>query len=160
MKNVVAWVILLVGINGAFGQEAETFEEGELAKYAEVMVWAEQEKTRMTLVYNDWINGSETLEATRFLKIKQAIGDEASLQAIEATSAEINAFNEIQKNYDSLTSSFKESYIGKIKSEIGASLYNSLKKALKSDEALRNRYQTVYDRLSNAEVSTEEDETE
>lgn len=160
MKKVLLLMCLVAGINIVNAQEETSFSDEELTKYATVMVWAEMEKDRMTEVYNGWINNDEVLVASRFVEIKSANGDSLKLQEIEATNEEVVAFEQIQVNYDSMTSSFKEVYIGKIKEDIGAGLYNTLKKELKANENVKARYQTIYDGLMEENVTTEKDESE
>ncbi|WP_144017357.1 hypothetical protein [Ekhidna lutea] len=141
-------------------QEEITFSDEELTKYATVMVWAEKQKEVMTETYNGWINNDQTLEAARFVKIKSAGGDSLKLQKFEVTDEELVAFEQIQTSYDSMTSSFKEVYIGKIKGDIGAGLYNSLKKELKSNDEIKTRYQAIYEGLKNESATEEEEESE
>ncbi|MEP0987437.1 hypothetical protein [Ekhidna sp.] len=160
MKKVLLIVCLIAGFGKINAQDEATFSDEDLTKYATVMAWAEMEKGRMTEVYNGWINNDETLEATRFVEIKSAKGDSLKLQEIAITDDEMVAFKKIQVNYDSMTASFKEDYIGKIKEDIGAGLYNSLKKALKSDADVKTRYQVVYDAIVEESKASSEGETE
>ena len=53
---------------------------------------------------------------------------------------------------------FKEVFVGKIKEEITVSLYNDLSKALKKDEELKTRYQTIFDELLAAATAPVEGE--
>ena len=157
MKKVLVLAFLMIGAGAIKAQDEVSFSDEELTKYATVMVWAEVEKGNMTEVYNGWINSDETLEAARFVKIKKAKGDSVELQAIEAQPEEVAAFEKIQMNYDSMTSSFKEVYVGKIKGDIGAGLYNKVKKALKSDADTKTRYQAIYDGLLEEQATASEE---
>ncbi|WP_420575364.1 hypothetical protein [Ekhidna sp.] len=158
MNKILLLICLVAGIGLAKAQDEASFTDEELTKYATVMVWAQMEKEQMTETYNDWINNDETLEAARFVKIKSANGDSLKLQEIKVTDEEIVAFEQIQVNYDSMTASFKEVYVGKIKEDIGAGLYNRLKKAMRGDADLKARYQAVYDGLMNEQSATEEED--
>ena len=160
MKKVLLLMCLVAGMGLAKAQDEVSFTDEELTTYATVMVWAENEKERMTETYNGWINNDETLEAARFVKIKSANGDSVKLQEIEVTDEELVAFEQIQVNYDSMTASFKEVYVGKIKEDIGAALYNRLRKAMRSDADLKARYQAVYDGLMEDQSAEAEDESE
>lgn len=143
MRKFLLITCLMGILSPVLSQEIRTYSDEELTKYAQVMVWAENEKGRMTEVYNGWINNNENLNAPRFLDIKRAKGDSVKLLEIEASESELTAYNNIQVNYDSMTSSFKEVYIGKIKEDIGAGLYNALKAELKKNEEVKNRYEAV-----------------
>lgn len=140
-------------------QEVREYTDEELTTYATVMAWADDQKGNMTDTYNGWINNDELLEAARFVKIRNAKGDSLKLQAIEASNDEVLAFEKIQVSYDSMIASFTEVYKGKIKEEIGAGLYNSLRKDLKKDEELKVRYTAIFEQLKSAAV-TEESDTE
>jgi hypothetical protein len=59
-------------------------------------------------------------------------------------------FNEIQEKIDNKKADFKATYTSKIKEDIGAGLYNRLKKALKADIGLKTRYTTILEGLSNS----------
>lgn len=158
MKKVLLLICLVAGMSLVKAQDEATFTDEELTTYATVMVWAEMEKERMTETYNGWINNDETLEAARFVKIKSANGDAAKLDEVEATDDELAAFEQIQVNYDSMTTSFIKVYKEKIKEDIGAGLYNRLKKAMKEDADLKARYQAVYDGLMEAQSAAKEDD--
>ncbi|MEQ9468213.1 MAG: hypothetical protein RLN88_12420 [Ekhidna sp.] len=160
MKKVVLMMFLLAGYGVASAQDEISYSYEELAKYATVMVWAELEKGRMTDIYNEWINNDETLAAARFVEIKNAGVDSIKLEEMKVADDEMVAFEMIQTNYDSMTSSFKEVYIEKIKSDIGAGLYNSLKKELRSDSEVKGRYKAIYDGLLKEQSAEDGDESE
>lgn len=155
MKKIV--LLLLVGISFiGSAQEVKEYTEDELRSYAGVMVWADQQKSIMTDIYNEWINNDELLEAAKFVKIRDAKGDTIKLQELGATDNEVLAFNKIQASYDSMIASFTSVYKDKIKDEIGAGLYNSLRKDLKKDAKLKSNYEALFEQLK-AEAKTEEE---
>ena len=158
MKKLVL-ITLLSGLTMTLkAQEARTYSDEELTKYASVMVWAEEEKERMTGVYNNWINNNDDLNAPRFLDIKKAKGDSVKLLEIEATELELSAYSKILTDYDSMTTAFKAVYVGKIKEDIGAGLYNTLKKDLKSDDEVKGRYEAIVSALKEEAESGESDD--
>ena len=159
MRKLVLFTCLLGVFGLAFSQEERQYTDEELSKYASVMVWAEMEKSQMTKVYNDWINKNEDLDAPKFLKIKKAKGDSVKLAEIEASELETAAYAKIIADYDSMTAAFKEVYVGKIKEDIGAGLYNALKADFKKDEELKSRYDAVVATLKE-EYASKEDESE
>ncbi|GAB4252631.1 MAG: hypothetical protein Tsb0034_31230 [Ekhidna sp.] len=159
MRRSLLLIVLSTAFVWAFGQETE-FSDEDIGKYAAVMVWAEAEKKNMTEVYNGWINNDEVLEASRFIKIRNAKGDSVKLGELEVTAEELTAFETIQVAYDSMIASFTEVYKGKIKDEIGAGLYNSLKKEMKSNAEVKERYQAVLEQKRNELATKQEDESE
>ncbi|MEM0942181.1 MAG: hypothetical protein AAGI25_20685 [Bacteroidota bacterium] len=156
MKKLILYSCLMGMFAVVFSQEEKEYTDEELTKYAGVMVWAEMEKDRMTDVYNDWINKNENLDAPKFLKIKEAEGDTIALQELEATDIEKAAYDKIITDYDSMTSAFKEVYVGKIKEDIGAGLYNSLKTDFKDNADLKSRYDEIVAALKKEYASKEE----
>ena len=158
MKKHFLTVCLIGILASAFAQEERVYSDEELTKYATVMVWAEAEKGRMTGIYNEWINKNEDLGAPRFLDIKKAKGDSVKLLEINVTEIELSAFNKVIANYDSMTSSFKEVYVGKIKEDIGAGLYNALKADMKTNEEVKKRYEAIVMGLKKESSEDESDE--
>ena len=115
------------------------------------MKWAEKEKAKMTEIYNGWINSNEAINTPRFLKIKNAADDSLKLSALEVVSKEMDAFNQIINDYDSIISLFADVFKKKIKEEVSARLYNDLRRDLKSDNDLKARYETVLNGLKKDE---------
>ena len=148
-------VVLMAFIFCSRAQEARSYADEELAKYAKVMLWVEGERDRMTGTYNDWIGQHELLGAPRFLALKRATGDSVALAEIGATTPELQAYQEIVNRYDSMTAAFKEVFVGKIKEELGAGLYNALKADLQSRAEIENRYAAIL--IGLRESSTEEE---
>lgn len=105
----------------------------------------------MTKAYNGWINKNEQLTVTRFLSMKRAAGDTVKLQGLAPTAAELTAFNTIMNDYDSIVLSFTDRYKSKIKEEVGAKLFNNLKKSLMDDDQLQERYKSILATLNNGD---------
>lgn len=159
MKKVLIAAFLMSSMV-TLAQDEKTYTDEELTKYATVMVWAESEKSSMTGIYNGWINNDDVLKAPRFVEIKKTKGDSVKLQEIAVTLEEKQAFDMIISSYDSMTSSFKEVYTSKIKEDIGAGLYNSLRKSMKKDAELKARYDAIFEEIKNNATSEEEDTEE
>ena len=144
------WLICLMSLVvwslQAQEEDKKEFTDDELISYATVMVWVEGEKSRMQDAYNSWIQENDSIEASKFSELLKA-SRSGSLEEVEATEDELTAFNNIQGKNDQQQADFKEVFVGKIKEEITVSLYNDLTKALKKDEELKTRYQTVFDEL-------------
>jgi len=137
--------------NVLLAQVETDYSVEELTKYATVMQWAEKEKSKMTKAYNGWINKNEQLTVTRFLSMKRAAGDTVKLQGLAPTAAELTAFNTIMNDYDSIVLSFTDRYKSKIKEEVGAKLFNNLKKSLMDDDQLQERYKSILATLNNGD---------
>lgn len=154
MRKTFLLVFLLTGIFGVKAQE-ETFTEEELTKYATVMVWAEEEKANLGSIVSDsvsiWIEETP-LETGKYIELSKA-DKNGELATAEATEEELAVYNEVQEKIEGKKTKFVEVYKTKIKEDIGAGLYNKLRKALKSDAELKARYDEVY---ASIEASSEE----
>lgn len=155
------WLICLMSLVvwslQAQEEDKTEFTDDELISYATVMVWVEGEKVKMQDAYNSWIQENDSIEASKFSEMLKA-SRSGSLEEVEATEDELTAFNNIQGKNDQQQADFKEVFVGKIKEEITVSLYNDLSKALKKDEELKTRYQTVFDELLAAATEPVEEE--
>ena len=132
-------VAMLIVNSPAVAQEDEITED-ELVLYATVMNKIDS--------MNDLIKSEELMdEGRRFNELKSAKGDEAKLAEISATEEEIAVYDKIQVAYDEMVSDFKSVYPTLIKDELGASVYNKVKKGLKADPDLKTKYEEIVDSL-------------
>lgn len=151
MKNLFLSTVLTLGSFFAFAQES--FTDDELATYATVMLWAETEKAALSSTVSDsvaiWLEDSE-LSNSKYNELSKA-EKKGELESVEVTEVELAEYQRVKDRIDSKTSNFKETYVSKIKDDIGAGLYNRLKKALKSNEDVKIKYKAVYENLETGE---------
>lgn len=159
IKNLIKNGLLAIGVlvaivivnSSAVAQDVEITDE-ELKLYATVMNKIDSMKTDMKVKYNGLIKSEESMKGgRRFSELKKANGDEAKLVEIKATEEEIAIYNKIQVEYAKMTSDFKAGYPILIKEELGAGVYNKVKKALKTNSELKAKYDTVVESLKPAE---------
>lgn len=141
-------MILAIGTS-VFSQE--NFSDEDLTSYATVMKWAKEEQAQMSETVSQAINENENLPGSVYQELKKAMkaGD---VNSTDASEEEVAEFLKVQELTDSLTSNFKTVYTDKIKSDIGAGLYNDLRKALKSDADLKARYEEILTSLAEEET--------
>ncbi|MBC6400449.1 MAG: hypothetical protein GDA42_05965 [Ekhidna sp.] len=151
LRSVLLSISLFLVAFSLVGQKENKYADEDLIKYALVMKWAEEEKDKMTAIYNGWIRSNEVISAPRFLKIKNAADDSLKWSELDVVSEEMKVFNQITNDYDSMVSSFTALYKKKIKEEISAVLYNNLRKDLKNNNDLKARYKTILDDLKEDE---------
>lgn len=153
MRKSVLMILLLVGMFNVKAQEEQSFSDEDLTKYATVMAWAEGETLMLQNLVKDsittWLDNSESLDISTYNELSKA----SDLSAVEADPAAVEAFKSIQQRIEDKKANFKEVYVGKIKSDIGVGLYNNLKKALKSDEEVKSRYEAIYEEIIAVEPS-------
>ncbi len=155
MKKLVFSICVLFVGTSVFAQD---FSEEDLTKYATVMKWAEDQKADLSTTVKDsvkiWLDESGVLTASLYNELSKA-SKSGTVEEVEASEEEVSVFTEIQGRIDEKKAVFKETYTTKIKEDIGAGLYNNLRKALKSDEELKARYDEVYNGLTEDTEDTE-----
>lgn len=153
MRKSVLMILLLVGMFNVKAQEEQSFSDEDLTKYATVMAWAEGETLMLQNLVKDsittWLDNSESLDISTYNELSKA----SDLSAVDADPTAVEAFKSIQQRIEDKKANFKEVYVGKIKSDIGVGLYNNLKKALKSDEEVKSRYEAIYEEIIAVEPS-------
>ncbi|RED94372.1 hypothetical protein [Marinoscillum furvescens] len=159
MRKFLVMIMLVSGVLSLRAQDETTFTDEELQTYASVMVWAEQEKAALSSIVSDsvaiWLEESP-LDNAKYNELSKA-DKKDDLASVEATPEQVEAYKEVKARIAEKTANFKETYVGKIKGDIGAGLYNKLKAALKKDEEVKERYQAIYEELK-AEAAAENDE--
>lgn len=150
-------IVALVVVNFTANAQDSEVSDDELMLYATVMNKIDSMKNDMQTKYNDMIKNEEAMDGgRRFKELKTANGDEGKLAEINATEEEIAIFDSIQEGYEKLLSDFKTAYPALIKDELGAGVYNKVKKALKADADLKTKYNEILESLK-PEEGEEED---
>lgn len=138
-------------------QDAEVTDE-ELTQYAQVSAKIDSLKENMKSRINDAVKSNELMEGGKlYNQLNKAGNDEEKIAEIGATEEQLAAYNEIQENITAFKAEFKEQYTAVVKDEIGAGVYNKVKKALKSDAGVKSRYDEI---LASLTEETEEVEGE
>lgn len=145
---LIGMVLSLILVKVEISKSQEITDE-ELNKYAMATLAIDSLKSDMKAKTNDLVKGNELMDKGRkFNAIKKANGDSVKLTELEITSEELQAYDSIQSDITGMKVKFKEDYTKVVKSDIGASLYNKVKKGLKSDEALKQRYDVILKELT------------
>ena len=152
MNLRIVGLCLLITLGTIESIAQKTFTDEELTKYATVMKWAESQKNSMGANVSAAVKVNEALSGTAFNKLYKAF-KAGNVNGTDATQDEVDAFMVIQSDTDKSKVEFKTTYTEKIKSDIGAGLYNRLKKALKTDEDIKARYHVIYDGLASDEAN-------
>ncbi len=158
MKKILVGTVFLIGLFTAKAQEETTYSDEELFKYATVMVWAEAEKGKMADSVEVWVKSNDKLSASAYNELSRA-SKNGTVDEVDLSDEEKAVFVDIQNKIEEQKEVFKEIYVGKIKNDIGAGLYNGLKKAMRSDTDLKERYQEIYDGLLSEENGGDENES-
>ena len=139
-------------------QDAEISDDN-LKLYATVMAKIDVLKSDMKTAVNDMVKGEELMTGgRRYKELKGAKGDEAKYAEIGATEEELAAFNTIMENIGNLKAEFKTSTSTLVKEELGASVYNKVKRALKTDADMKTRYEVIVSALNESGEDAEIEE--
>ena len=130
----------------------ETFTDEELTKYANLMRWVDQEKKVIVDFISTTVKENENLSGAKYNGLSKAdrAGD---VTTVEATTEELEAYNGIKEATDKKRAELSADSKEKIMSDLGANLYNRLKKTLKTDEVIKARYQAIYETLKSEEIA-------
>ncbi|MFY0652223.1 MAG: hypothetical protein JXQ96_09330 [Cyclobacteriaceae bacterium] len=145
-------VAIFVSQHSSVAQEVEITDE-ELTTYAAGMNKIDSIKTDMSEKYKQMIKDEAALKG-RFNDMKKAYGNDDKLAEINATDEEIAAYEKIQVTYEEMKANLKETSVEIIKGDIGAGIYNKVKKALKTDTELKAKYEEI---LKSLQPASEDD---
>jgi len=147
---MIAMVISLAG-NTVMAQDE--ISDNNLRKYAVLSQAIDYMKKDISIELNKMIKAQEGMTGKRYKELAATKGDEAKLTAIEAKSYE--------KQFLALTTKLKEdrtASIKKVNSELATKMvgdkgkiYKKIKAALKTDEALKARYEAILAQVSGKE---------
>ncbi len=153
---------MIFGVLNTQAQDEEALTDEELKKYALVMDYAEQEKERLKVDYNEMIQAEELMDGGRRFKELKDVADDSVKLAETATPEELEVFNKIENANNENIEAFKEAYTEKIKDKeaLGAGLYNKITKALRSDAELKARYTAIFDEVQSERMANAEEEVE
>lgn len=150
--------LVLSFATSALAQNEEVTDE-ELRKYAVVMDSIDAMKETIQTDYNAMIQDEELMQGgRRFVEIQKVGDDSVKLTEMNVTEMELEAFNNIQQKYEEMTADFKESYTNLIKEDLGAALYNKITKALKEDEEVKSRYETILSDVKSGDEEVQEED--
>ncbi|MFY0600557.1 MAG: hypothetical protein JXR03_12875 [Cyclobacteriaceae bacterium] len=162
MKKMLVGVVMVLSLFSAKAQDEVSYTDEDLTKYATVMVWAEAERGALKATVKDsvgiWLDEGDVLARSKYNELSKA-KKANKLEEVEASEEELSVFTDIQSRIDTKKSSFKENYTLKIKEDIGAGLYNKLKRSLKSDAEVKERYDAIYNALIEGAIGGDEEET-
>ena len=136
-------------------QDAEITDE-EIEKYVSVMAQIDTLKAEMKVNTSELVKGNELMDKGRvFNAIKKANGDSVAIAALEVSAEQLTAYEEINAQIEEMKAEFKTNYTALIKDDLGAGTYNKVKKALKSDDDVKSRYDEAVSQYQSASESEE-----
>ncbi len=154
LAKIWVMVLLVAGIGSA--QAQDEISDEDIANYVRVMAQIDSMKVDMKTKTNDLVKNNELMDKGRvFNAIKKTKGDSVQIAALEVTPEQLAAYEEINMQIDQMTADFKSNYTSLIKDDLGAGVYNKIKKGLKSDDDLKARYQAAVEAYKPEETAEE-----
>ncbi|WP_017731891.1 hypothetical protein [Nafulsella turpanensis] len=156
---VMVIVLALFGFNNAVAQDGTEITDDKLEAYIMVMDSVTVLKTQLSDTVSAMIVEHELMDGGRAYNIiKSAAGDSVQLAEEGITDEQLVAFKELQKKREELEAALNESFSNLVKEYVGISEYNTIRKGLKNDPELKERYQALKE-SDTAEAATTESGT-
>jgi len=136
--------------NTLFAQEQITDEE--LQKYAVTMDSIEHMKGSLLDEIGTMVKSNEAITNERYNELSKIIEDDAKLAEAKATPEEIAFIKEVAAKKAAGTAEISKTFQTMAKEYVGAATYNKVKKALKADADVKNRYQAYLQDLEKDDI--------
>jgi hypothetical protein len=135
------------------GQDSDAVTDEELKNYAVLMDSIEDMRQSLLGDMSESIKNNDQISAARYNELSKIIDDSVKLQSASATEAEIAAIKKVVANRDEGAAQIQETFKALVKDLLGASSYNKVKNALKSDAELKSKYETLLAEINKNEES-------
>lgn len=151
MRNYIMLFALFFAVQTIQAQESASAQteisDEELEKYAVTMDSVEDMKASLLEDITEMIKANDKITNARYNDLSKIIDDEAALKEAKATPEEIAFIKEVAAKKEEGTKKIQETFQTMAKDYVGASSYNKIKDALKSNPELKKRYETQLDKL-------------
>ena len=142
MKKFAFLLVLIMGFGIVYAQD-DAISDEELKAYAIANAAVKSITSTISPMVNGLIEKQEGMTGQRFKELQGTKGDEGKLAAIEAKDWEIQFLNTVNTEIDKRKDAAKEIINLMAKYAIGTSNYKAIKAGLKSDDALKSRYEAI-----------------
>jgi hypothetical protein len=155
MRFFLLTLVLAVVAKVDVKAQAEEITDEELTRYAVVMDSVDNMRDHAKWVIEEMVKGNEAMTGARYNELSKIIGDEAKLQAANASAEEIAFINEVKEKGDAIKSeintvfqSLAKDYLGE-----GGRVYNKIAKALRTDAELKARYAVILEKVKSDDLA-------
>lgn len=147
-------VATLLSLGNAMAQDTEVSDE-KLRAYIMVMDSVDVLRSDLSENVSNMIVSHEMMDGGRvYNKIKAANGDTVKLAEEGITPEQLAAYDELQQELTDLQAALNETFSEMVKEHVGVGDYNKIRKGLRSDEDLKERYEVLV-----AEIEAEDPDT-
>lgn len=144
-KHLSLFIFSLIGyLSGVSGQDlSSTISDEELKQYAIVMDSINDLTEQLKGTLSKLIKNNPKISETRYNQLSQLGNDQEKLKAAKATPEELEAIQEINQKRTEETIKLSEALKSLTTEKLGASSYNKIRNAVKSDPEVKARYEKV-----------------
>ena len=164
----LAAVAAILSIGTAAAQSDQEISDEKITAYIIVMDSVDALGSKIQEDIGNMIKDHELLDGGRaYQTISSAKGDSVKLAEEGITEEQIAAYNEIMQEMETRKNELNEIFVTLVKEKVGAAEYNQIKKGLRSDPELKERYDAIAAEIEeektaegeNAEPANENSET-
>lgn len=146
-----------VSLGSAMAQDSEVSDE-KLQAYVVVMDSVDVLRTTLSESVSEMIKSHEMMDGGRvYNKIKLAQGDTVKLAEEGITEEQLAAYDEIKEEVAELQAELNETFSEMVKEQVGIADYNKIRKGLRSDAELKERYKELMAERKAQNEEVEED---
>ena len=146
MKKInVLLALFFVVLLGNVAQAQDEISDEDLRRYALMMEVIDAMKSEISVLTNNMIKNQEGMTGQRYLELAKAKGNEAKLDEMGASDFEKKFMTLITGKQDERKEAIKQvnQILATKMLPDGGKAYKAIKDALKSDEALKARYEKI-----------------
>ncbi|MCG8383923.1 MAG: hypothetical protein MJA30_00145 [Cytophagales bacterium] len=146
MKKInVLLALFFVVLLGNVAQAQDEISDEDLRRYALMMEVIDAMKSEISVLTNNMIKNQEGMTGQRYLELAKAKGNEAKLDEMGASDFEKKFMTLITEKQDERKEAIKQvnQILATKMLPDGGKAYKAIKDALKSDEALKARYEKI-----------------
>ena len=137
-------VIMLTVITISRAQTtAPTFTDEDLKKYAVAMDSVQDMQEKLSATLTEMVQKTTVMPVTRYNELFKIIGDEAKLAEAKATPEEIAFVKEVGAKRTEENAKISATFQALAKEFVGLKAFNAIKKSLATDQALKDKYETI-----------------
>lgn len=143
-KHILLLMFSLIGSSGVSGQDlSSTISDEELKQYAIVMDSINDLTEQLKGTLSKSIKNNPKISEARYNQLSQLGNDQEKLKAAKATPEELAALQEINLKRTEETIKLSEALKSLTNEKLGATTYNKIRNAVKSDQEVKARYEKI-----------------
>jgi hypothetical protein len=142
-KLFTVFVVMLALTSSTLAQDAPVVTDEELKKYAVAMDSINDMTEQLKVTLAEKVKSNDKITGTRYNQLSGIINDDTKLAEAKATPEEIAFVKEVHALKMEETAKIQQTFQSLAKVYIGATAYNKIKNALKTDAALKAKYDSL-----------------